>query len=226
MSSEARPPPAIRPWWSACLPSVAETWVCEISLRSIGRAPMRRFSARSWRRPGCCRCSRSARRCGRRCPPGSRLEVDRRQRDDLVVERDREALEEAAAVELRRPGRAERLALQPRSAIRFVTRANASRPLSVNSIVTSGAFVFGSNACSGFLMSLPFSSESSSSTKKRVIARGWFGAGSASTTTMPCGHLDHAASRPAGRPSRAPRAPSRHSVPLAYFVRRAAGAAS
>ena len=31
--------------------------------------------------------------------------------------------------------------LEPRSAIRLVTRANASRPLSVNSIVTTGAFV-------------------------------------------------------------------------------------
>ncbi len=39
---------AVRPWLRACLPSVAETWVCEISLRSIGRAPMRRLSARSW----------------------------------------------------------------------------------------------------------------------------------------------------------------------------------
>ena len=38
---------AVRPWSSACWPSVAETWVCEISFRSIGRAPMRRFSARS-----------------------------------------------------------------------------------------------------------------------------------------------------------------------------------
>ena len=40
--------PASRPWWSACLPSVAETCVFEISLSSIGSAPMRRFSARSW----------------------------------------------------------------------------------------------------------------------------------------------------------------------------------
>ena len=38
---------AVRPWWSACWPSVADTCVCEISFRSIGRAPIRRFSARS-----------------------------------------------------------------------------------------------------------------------------------------------------------------------------------
>ena len=55
-------------------------------------------------------------------------------------------------------------ASNPRSAIRLVTRANASRPLSVNSIVTSGALVFGSVLASGFLMSSPDSSESSSIT--------------------------------------------------------------
>ena len=59
---------------------------------------------------------------------------------------------------------------RPRSAIRFVTRAKASRPLSVNSIVTSGSLVFGSNCCSGFLMSLPFSSESSSMHEEAVHA--------------------------------------------------------
>ena len=51
----ARPAaPAIRPWSSACWPSVAETCVFEISLRSIGSAPMRRLSARSfvsWKLP-------------------------------------------------------------------------------------------------------------------------------------------------------------------------------
>ena len=80
-------------------------------------------------------------------------EVDRRQRDDLVVERDREVLEELRLVASRRAEHGS--ASKPRCAIRFVTRANASRPLSVNSIVTSGAFVFGSNACFGFLMSAP-----------------------------------------------------------------------
>ncbi len=75
----------------------------------------------------------------------------------------------------------------PRSASPFVTRANASRPLSVNSIVTMGAFVFGSNCCSGFSMSRPDSSESSSITKKRLICGGWPSTGSASTTTTPSG---------------------------------------
>ncbi len=32
--------PAIRPWCSACLPSVAETWLEEISSSLIGRAPV------------------------------------------------------------------------------------------------------------------------------------------------------------------------------------------
>ena len=39
--------PAIRPWCSACLPSVAETWDSEISLRLIGSAPSRSWVARS-----------------------------------------------------------------------------------------------------------------------------------------------------------------------------------
>ena len=64
--------PAIRPWSSACWPSVAETCVSEISLRSIGSAPMRRLSARSLVVVEVCRCPRSARRCGRRSPRGSR----------------------------------------------------------------------------------------------------------------------------------------------------------
>jgi hypothetical protein len=40
-------PAAIKPSSSACLPSVAETWVFEISLSSIGSAPIRSDSARS-----------------------------------------------------------------------------------------------------------------------------------------------------------------------------------
>ena len=39
--------PAIRPWWSACLPSVAETCDCEISSSLIGRAPVFSRLARS-----------------------------------------------------------------------------------------------------------------------------------------------------------------------------------
>ena len=92
---------------------------------------------------------------------------------------------------------------RPRSAIRFVTRAKASRPLSVNSIVTSGSLVFGSKFCSGFLISLPESSESSSITKKRCTRADWFGAGSPSTTTIPCGTLKtREPSRRAGRAER------------------------
>ena len=107
-------------------------------------------------------------------------------------------------------------ASKPRCAIRFVTRANASRPLSVNSIVTSGAFVFGSVPAFGFLMSSPESSESSSSTVKRLIWGGWLGAGSCSRTTTPSGTL--MMEEPAGGPPE-PSASScgRHSVPLAYL---------
>ena len=39
--------PALRPWSSACWPSVAETVVVEISFSSIGSAPIFRNSARS-----------------------------------------------------------------------------------------------------------------------------------------------------------------------------------
>ena len=40
--------PAIRPWSSACWPSVAETCEREISSRRIGSAPIWRIFARSW----------------------------------------------------------------------------------------------------------------------------------------------------------------------------------
>jgi hypothetical protein len=53
----------------------------------------------------------------------------------------------------------------PRSASRLVALANAWRPLSVKSIVTMGSLVRWSKFCSGFLMSEPESSESSSITK-------------------------------------------------------------
>ena len=52
---------------------------------------------------------------------------------------------------------------EPRSAMRLVTRAKASRPSSVKSIVTTGA-PFWSVLASGLVMSVPDSSESSSIT--------------------------------------------------------------
>ena len=104
---------------------------------------------------------------------------------------------------------------EPRSAIRFVTRANASRPLSVNSIVTTGWFVCGSVAALGFLTSVPFSSVSSSSTKKRLIWGGWFSTRSASTTVMPLG--TSITREPAGGPpDPSASSSSAQAVPLAY----------
>ena len=104
--------------------------------------------------------------------------------------------------------------LEPRSAIRLVTRANASRPLSVNSIVTTG-WLFWSVAAFGFLMSVPLSSVSSSSTKKRLICGGWFSTRSASTTTMPLG--TSITREPAGGPPEpSASSSSRHAVSLAY----------
>ena len=106
--------------------------------------------------------------------------------------------------------------LKPRSAIRLVTRAKASRPSSLNSIDTSGALVFGSVLASGLRMSSPDSSESSSSTVKRLICGGWLGCRSCSTTTTPAGTL--ITREPSGGPP-GPRASSsvRHSVPFAYL---------
>ena len=105
---------------------------------------------------------------------------------------------------------------RPLSASRFVTVAKAWRPLSVNSIVTSGSLVFGSKLLLGVLDLLAVSSESSSMTKKRCTRADWFGAGSASTTTMPCGTL--ITREPSGGPA-GPRASSwaLHSVSLAYL---------
>ncbi len=40
--------PALRPWSSACLPSVAETCEREISSSRSGRAPVLSTFARSW----------------------------------------------------------------------------------------------------------------------------------------------------------------------------------
>ena len=215
---------AIRPWCSACLPSVADTCVCEISFRSIGSAPMRRLSARSWaswidpmfsivRAVAAVDAVRVL------------LEVDRRQRDDLVVERDREALEEVGRLRALRAVRVdarERLAVAPALGDPLGDRARTpARPLSVNSMVTSGAFVFGSNACFGFLMSLPYSSESSSITKNRWTRADWFGAGSPSTTMMPARHLDDRRAR--GRAAGAERLELRQALgALGVLVRRAA----
>ena len=53
---------------------------------------------------------------------------------------------------------------EPRSAIRLVTLEKALRPKSVKLKLTFGAFVFGSVPAFGSVMSLPESSESSSST--------------------------------------------------------------
>ena len=107
--------------------------------------------------------------------------------------------------------------MKPRSAIRLVTRAKASRPWSENSIDTSGAFVLGSVLASGFLMSSPESSESSSSTVKRLICGGWLGVRSCSTTTTPSGTL--ITREPDGGPPEPSSSSSvRHSVSLAYSL--------
>ena len=82
-----------------------------------------------------------------------------------------------------------RITREPRSASRFVARAKAFRPESVNSIVTTGPPVCWSFCALGFLMSEPESSESSSMTKNCCSVGGWFFWCSAWTMTMPCGTL-------------------------------------
>ena len=150
---------ASRPWSSACCPSVADTCVWEISFSSIGRAPIRRLSARSWvssivPMPSICAPVRPS------MPSGfwrkSIVASETIWLSSVIAKR-------WNACSLSEPGGW--MIFAPRSAIRLVTRAKASRPSSENSIVTTGAFVFGSNCCSGLRMSSPESSESSSSTK-------------------------------------------------------------
>ena len=83
--------PAIRPWCSACWPSVAETCDCEISSSLIGSAPVFSRFARLWadlivKPPEICEPLDPS------MPSGFAAEVDVRDRDQLVVEDDREVL--------------------------------------------------------------------------------------------------------------------------------------
>ena len=152
-------PPASRPWSSACWPSEADTCVWEISLSSIGSAPMRRLSARSWvssRLPMPLICAPVR--------PSMPSGFSRKS----IVANDTIWLSRVMANRCRPASRGEpggRITSDPRSAIRLVTVAKACLPSSVNSIVTMGSWVCWSVFCSGFLMSRPDSSESSSSTK-------------------------------------------------------------
>ena len=80
-----------RPWSSACWPSVAETCDCEISSSLIGSAPVLSRFARRW-----ARLDREAAGDLRAVAAVDAvrvlLEVDERDRDQLVVEHDREVL--------------------------------------------------------------------------------------------------------------------------------------
>ena len=145
----ARPTPAASsPWSSAWLPRVAETWVSEINLRSTGRAPMRRLSARSlaaWKSPTFSICAPV-----RPSMPSGFWTKSIVARETIWSSR--VMAKRWKDCSLSPPGLSVE-ASKPRSAIRLVTRANASRPLSLNSIDTSGALVLGSVLASGFLMS-------------------------------------------------------------------------
>ena len=116
-------------------------------------------------------------------PLGVLAEVDRRERDDLVVERDREALERLV---LRRPG-GSRMSW-PRWAIRFVTARKRLAAL-VGELHRHDGLVglLVRVDCFGFLMSVPESSVSSSRTKYCWRFAGWSGWRSAWITTTPRG---------------------------------------
>ena len=83
--------PAARPWLSAWRPSVADTCELEMSSSWTGSAPVLRMFASSWAEP-----DREAALDLRAVAPvdalGVLAEVDRRRRDELVVEHDREVL--------------------------------------------------------------------------------------------------------------------------------------
>ena len=127
--------PAFRPWSSACWPSVAETWLWLISLRSIGSAPIWRKVARS-----CASCDVKPPEISAPVRPSIPSGFSAK----LMIGRVTASLsrttakwpESAAASWRRRPARSP--APAPRWAIRRVTSWNASRPSSVKPKVTLG----------------------------------------------------------------------------------------
>ena len=101
--------PAMRPWFSACLPSVAETCEAEMSSSLIGRAPVLSRLASCWAesivKPPEIRDPLAAAEA-----VGVLVPVDLRDRDQLVVQRDGEVLvgRRRPARRARTPGRAGR----------------------------------------------------------------------------------------------------------------------
>ena len=177
---------------------MADTCVFEISFSSIGSAPMRRLSARSL--------VSSMVPMSSICAP-VRPSMPSGFWTKSIVASETIWLSSVIAKRWKvcsRVGPGGRMIFAPRSAIRLVTRAKASRPWSVNSIVTTGAFVFGSVCLLGVLdvgageLRVVLEHEEALDPRGLVLAPR-----SASTTTMPCGHLDHPRAR--GRPAGAER---------------------
>ena len=153
-------PPASRPWSSACWPREAETVVWETSFSSIGRAPMRRFSARSWASVLLSRPVISAPVLPSMPSGFSRKSIVASEtiRLSSVIAKRCCAASRCSGVE---PGG--RMISEPRCASRLVARANARWPSPVNCMLTAGPRLE-LGLTSGFLMSDPDSSESSSRT--------------------------------------------------------------
>ena len=142
----------MRPWSSACWPSVAETCEREISSSRSGRAPILSSRARScapWsvKPPEICAPWEPS------IPSGFSRKLMYGVEMSSLSSRIAKWCE--AAIGFWRPPLSAALSA-PRWAISRVVWANASRPLSENSIVTIGAppAPF-SKFCSGFLISLP-----------------------------------------------------------------------
>ena len=150
MAKPARP--ATRPWSSACWPSVAETCEREISSRRSGSAPILSSRARSW-----AVWSVNPPEIWAPWEPSMPSGFSRKLMYGVEISSlsSRIAKWCEAAIGFCRPPL--RTALSwPRCAISRVVSANASRPWSVNSIVTiGGPPVPFSKFCSGFLISLP-----------------------------------------------------------------------
>ena len=162
-SSPARP--AMTPWRSACLPSVAETCDSEIRFSPIGSAP-------DWQlvgevlRGGEREAAGDLGAVGRVDPFGVLPVVDGRHRDQLVVEDDREVLE--ACLAWARPAAR---AFSPRLAISLVTAFEDLAPVAreVEGHVRRALTAVFLNSWRGLVMSFPVSTGLSLSTYQLFV---------------------------------------------------------
>ena len=151
--------PAVRPLWSACLPSVAETCDSEINLRLIGSAPRRSSFARS-----CAEVIVKLPLMSAPLPPLIPSGYCLKLMNGTVISWLSSATAKCWLSVCPRP-----LTRSPRWAIFAVVFWNSFWPLEVNPNVTSGSPLLGSLLCWGFVISLPRSATLSLSTKNWAL---------------------------------------------------------